>query len=327
MQVFAVIVLLASTPHAAAQGPSDQGPPSDSSNLDKLFAAGSYSKSPTIEVESRGSGQTFSRQPIHLVYLTLRGLAELPALMLETWGVPYKATYYGKEDFVTKKSSFPNGRVPVLMGFSKDGHLAQSSAIVRALARQAQIGGHDVDGSSGLVDALFETYKELFQSHTRWGKPFQIDSLKSGIKEGKTCKGSLDFKTSNNGGDYTAFEKSCMALRTFEDILEANEKAEPPFMNHLTRGVDPSYADLTIFLTLLELGEESDGIPDWGTALGLPYLQKLETHLIANERIAGYLSSDRRMPRIKKIDGDYVYFKSRFSPEVKEVKEIRGAEL
>ena len=65
-------------------------------------------------------------------YLTLRGLAELPVLMMEFTGLSYHATYLGREQMKEMKSTFPLGRVPVL---ELDGAvIAQSASIVRSQA-------------------------------------------------------------------------------------------------------------------------------------------------------------------------------------------------
>lgn len=89
-----------------------------------------------------------------LVYLALRGLGELPRVMvstnpqldlhvdvsdagrvpsqLEASGMPYEGIYYGKTDLVAAKPSLPLGRVPVLLDYDGQGNaLAQSGSIVR----------------------------------------------------------------------------------------------------------------------------------------------------------------------------------------------------
>jgi hypothetical protein len=196
---FALLAVCAGTSAHAAAAQSTSGTP----NLDALFAAGSYKKAKTVEVHKqtgdRGVNSMAGRgKTVELLYLTLRGLAELPVLIMEVAGQPYHAVYYGSEAFGEVKPTLPYGRVPVLTDFAgpsiKSGQvLAQSSSIVRFLATQAGFHGHEPH-KAALIDSLFETHKELFQSHARWGKPFQIDSLQAGIKEGKSCKGSLDFK-------------------------------------------------------------------------------------------------------------------------------------
>jgi hypothetical protein len=96
-------------------------PPIDT--LFQLLEEGSYGASSTIEI-TKGKDAEF-----HLYYLTIRALADLPALMLEYAGEPYEATYYGRKEFATVKSSFALGRVPVL---KHDGlELSQSNSIVR----------------------------------------------------------------------------------------------------------------------------------------------------------------------------------------------------
>ena len=104
---------------------------------------------------------------LHLKYLALRGLADLPALILEVGGVPYRATYFGKSDFMTMKPSFEFGRLPVL---EVEGHeVSQSATIVRFLAERAGLSGSTL-AEKVRADTLYETYKDLFVSHGVWGR-------------------------------------------------------------------------------------------------------------------------------------------------------------
>ena len=101
-----------------------------------VWAAGSYQDfQGTLHVRSSGD-RSPGGPPVRLVYLVLRGLGELPRVMLEASGMPYEGIYYGKADLVAAKPSLPLGRVPVLLDYDGQGNaLAQSGSIVRYLVR------------------------------------------------------------------------------------------------------------------------------------------------------------------------------------------------
>ena len=134
-----------------------------------LWAAGSYQDfNGTLVVRHHGD-RSPGGVPFKLVYLTLRGLGELPRIMLEATGMPYEGIYYGKTDLQGAKSSLPFGRVPVLENYDGRGNaLAQSAAIVRYLGSRTGLNGQNPH-ERARVDMVYETVQELFGSHAVWG--------------------------------------------------------------------------------------------------------------------------------------------------------------
>ena len=89
-------------------------------------------------VHRPGSGvHTRGTVPLTLEYFALRGLGELPRLILEASGLPYDCVFHYLEGDWKPRAAF--GQLPVL----HDGELtiSQSRAIVRYLARKACIDG------------------------------------------------------------------------------------------------------------------------------------------------------------------------------------------
>ena len=114
---------------------------SAAAGLDTLWSQGSYGKSSSVTVmkASSSGGSVVTGRPLELVYLTMRGLAEVPRLILEEAGLPYIGSYHGRESFKLLKPTLPLGRVPVLLDNGEV--IAQSSSIVRFLARKTGLDG------------------------------------------------------------------------------------------------------------------------------------------------------------------------------------------
>ena len=208
----ALLLLAASHPTPAA---------SAEPTLADVWAAGSYQDfDGTLKVTSAGEvppgyrpGR--SQPPVQLVYLALRGLAELPRLMLEVSGTPYTGIYHGKSDLVAAKPDLPLGRVPVLLNFDGDGGvLAQSATIVRHLSTRTGLAGASPTQRSQ-VDMAYETVKELFSS-----SQFDIAAMKAGVEAGEKLR--LHYRETSNRGDHSAWEKGGAALLTVEEMLAAN---------------------------------------------------------------------------------------------------------
>lgn len=180
----------------------------------------------------------------------------------------------------------------------------------------------------------YETINELFKQHSRWGKAFDAKALKAAVEasiDGTELRPGLTFRDTTNGGEYTAEAKSLMVLQTFESVLQ-NNGGTHLVARRLT------YADLALWCELDKLDEEW---PLWSTLSGAswhpgfpslatfkvghvppelltvqstfvltcwPDLQRAIEH---DAGLAGYLLSDRRMPRVeRRADGNYHYLKS-----------------
>lgn len=291
---------------------------SDSPDITHLHEAGSYGRSQqSVKVEKMPSTFVVNRfgervpqfkpgeeaKVMHLKYLTLRGLADLPALILEVGGIPYRATYYTKSEFNgVVKSKLEFGRLPVLEVERQE--LAQSASIMRYLATKAGLTGAS-EMERARVDALFETHKDLFVSHGVWGKSFDVEALKRGPTQGDSI---LHFRETSNRGEFTPFQKAAAALKTFEDVLAGSATG------YLVGG-NLSYVDLALWLQLHELGQEDKLGPGWADRLSFHQLGAFTTRLYENNlELVSFVNSGRRMPRVKFVDGDYVYQKEEVVP-------------
>ena len=265
--------------------------------LDKLFEAGSYARSSSVELSTGPS------PAIQIDYLTIRGLAELPVLILEATETPYTARFFSKEDFSKVKAKYPLGRLPVL-AVAGDGSdqsklfISQSSSITRYLAERCNLYGMDTPTRRARVDFLYETVQELMKA---------VDPAALANKTATSRR--LHYRETTNRAYYSAYEKASTALLTFEEILGASG-------GRFLLGDGLSYADLALYLQLNELSE-ADKFPKWHTVVGTPKLAAFVAAVEALAPIAAYLRSDRRMPRYEPrtvaFVTDYVYKADRFS--------------
>jgi len=263
-----------------------------------LWEAGGLEKAQTVVVQHQIGNADLPA--VHLQYFALRGLAELPRLILEESGTPYVGTYYGRKDFADVKPALPLGRVPVLLDFDGQGTmLAQSAAIVRHLARKVGLAG-GTEQEVALADMLYETHQELFVTHGVWGKVFDPHALK------KVSGETLAYRVTTNGGNYTLYQTSHAALATFEDQLV---KTGGPYLC----GAALTFVDLALWATLAEV-EEEDNFPGALLALGFEALATFKEAVERRPNILAYVNSERRLPRSKKVGGDYRYVSGRFEP-------------
>jgi glutathione S-transferase len=181
---------------AALLAPAAAGQDPEALTRADVWAAGSYQDfQGTLHVRHHGD-RSPGGPPVRLVYLALRGLGELPRVMLEASGMPYEGVYYGKADLVAAKPSLPLGRVPILLDYDGQGNaLAQSGSIVRYLGTRTGLGGGN-KFEVAQVDMAFESVKELFGA--RW---FNITALKEGLAEGKQPE--KHFRETSNRGEHT----------------------------------------------------------------------------------------------------------------------------
>jgi len=252
---------------------------------------------PILQPPPNSDGAGPGAPALHLHYLALRGLADLPALILEAADLPYRATYYGKADFVAnQKAKFEFGRLPVLVVEGVE--VSQSGSIVRLLARKGGLAGGS-EAEEARADSLFETWKDIFVSHGVWGRAFDIDALKAGSKQ-TPRDAMLHLRETSNRGDYTAFQKAAVALKTFEELLVASSSG-------FLVGGNMTYVDLALWQKLHELGQPDNMGDGWADQLQVPVLGKFATRIGSNPKVAAFVHSGRRMQRIKRVDGDYVY--------------------
>jgi len=305
---------------------------SSNPDLAHLYEAGSFSKAKqTVQVEQMPAAFTTNRfgdrvpqlKPdedapnplLHLKYMALRGLADLPAMIMECGQLAYRATYFTREEFQATKPSLEFGRLPVLNteGFE----ISQSSSIVRFLADKSGLAGQ-TPMERARVDVLFETIKDLFVIHSTWGKAFDVDALRKGPVHGEPV---LHFRDTSNRGEYSAFQKAASALQTFEEILTASASG------YLV-GANLTYVDLALWQKLQDLGQPDNLGQGWADKLGMPQLGAFVTRLYEkNVQLASFVSSGRRMPRIRRVENDYMFIRDSPIPEPSVPRLERSHEL
>lgn len=263
-------------------------------NLKKLKRQGNFGSSTTVRVH------TGSNPDYELDYFTLRSLADLPVLMLEFTETPYAATYYNRQDFLDLvKEKLPTGRLPVLRHHGLE--IAQSSTIVRYIASQTGLAGEG-PSEQFKVDMAYETIKELFSSHQNIR--FNATNLQAGLHDFMLTGNKIPhFRNTANRAEYDDFTKSAVVLKTFDDWILEKKNGGPFLVGHR-----PTYADLALFLEL-EKAHESD-LPNLLQVLTSLHLFRLREHYMefnTNFHVSQYLSSDRRMPRFERRNGDYQY--------------------
>ena len=203
-------------------------------------------------------------------YFPIRGLAELPRLIMEVGGLQYKNTY--PSDWPKEKSHTPFGQVPILTErhlsprdkTTQVGHdfkLAQSGAITRYLARKVGLAG-----SSEQEIAMIESiYESLVDIRTHWLKAYYAADIDK--------PRAMDHFFHDNFINWTLF---------FERFLD---KHSGDFILHDRM----NYADLLLFILCDSWLEYR---PDILSAR--PSMKKVYTNVKQNPRILSYLSSDRR---------------------------------
>ena len=271
----------------------------------EVLEAGSTKNAPTVVTNPEiGASAEYK-----LIYMTLRGLGDLPHLCAEFYGLKYSMLHVGAADMKALKPLLPFGRVPVLLapgGNGKTFALAQSGAIVRHLYRKASstpmastplLFSPMAEEHLAMADMWYEQVKESFGAGP-WGKVFNISALRDATAADLEAA-PTHYRDTRNGGTYTPFEASIVALRTFEEQIRAGGGT-------LTGGA-VSYADLALFLQLWELLEE-DNFPAALSQLQLPRLRDFVAELAANKKMAGFLAH-KRMPRNAPWDGGYAAFK------------------
>ena len=245
---------------------------------------------PKVVLRHRPSGRALGSNDDDSVavleYLALRGLGEVPRLLLEVAGVDYDCVLYfhggagggsGRvvssvnPDWQARKGSTPFGKLPVyrgpeLGGQAKGLQLAESSAIARHLARVHGLAGRGAEEQAH-CDMLFEASKSV--PLVRGG--FLIES---------------DFAA-------TPSVEDCAATAAFLRALQSSlQPASGLFV-----GAGVTLADLAIFNTLETMDEARPGCLG---AMGLLDLEAFRFKVRQLPRVAAYLASERRMPATSK---------------------------
>lgn len=121
---------------------------------------------PGTKVKQYKVGKARGEKGLVLIYLCIRGLGEIPRLMLAECGAAYThlASPMGESQAVSCewRQRSPNGLTPVLsgLGIPRSAPISQSGTVVRFLAQRYGMAG--VTELEGLyADVLFETTKDL----------------------------------------------------------------------------------------------------------------------------------------------------------------------
>ena len=211
-----------------------------------------------VEPKQYKKGQQRGEEPLMFAYLAIRGLGEVPRLMLAEAGAAYThvAATMAESQAVSLewRARSPNGLMPMLsgLGVPRATPMSQSGAIVRFLARR-----YGMDGASELdainADVLYETAKDF----------------SSGSKQ------ILD-----DDGEKDAPKGPWALVKRLEVMLEASPSA-------LDSAAALTYGQMALLNALIKL----DAVQP-GSVLSIsPALEEFRVAAVARPRIAAYLAS------------------------------------
>jgi len=217
-------------------------------------------------------------KPLVFAYLAIRGLGEVPRLMLAEAGAAYEhiAATMGEDQAVSlewRKRS-PNGLMPMMsgLGVPRSAPMSQSSAIIRFLARK-----YGMCGADGLeearVDTLFETAKDFSNNKQLVTDEKEIDPSQAKLP-------------------------AALAKRIESMLQDMGSAADD------SAGLN--YGQIQLFHTLNICEETKPGC----LAKLSPALDSFQKAMTARPRIAAYLASPMRFPKTCNevgIDGGYSY--------------------
>ena len=169
---------------------------------------------PRVVAKARFSGKDQAPKELH--YFCLRGLGELPRLLLEASETPYDSImYFGKGEY---KEFAPFGQLPVYKGSELDDGLAQSGSICRHIARETGLDG-DTPSEQAKQDMVSELAKDISGKKEVVHADGPLDPKYEGLLQGASkllkASGGVYFSGSKLGyGDVCMFH----SLHTIEEI-------------------------------------------------------------------------------------------------------------
>jgi len=202
-------------------------------------------------------------------YFPIRGLAELPRLIMEVGGITYKNTY--PTDWPKEKSHTPFGQVPLLIErqinpkdktqIGPEFKLAQSGAISRYLARKIGLAG----SSEHEVATIESIYESLVDIRTYWLKAYYAADM----DKPKAIE--------------TFFQENFLNWSTFFEKFLDKHSGDFIIKDRM------SYADLLLFILC-------DGWLEYRPDIlsARPYMKKVYNSVKNHPRVVAYLKSDRR---------------------------------
>ena len=133
-------------------------------------------KRPASVVTFTGGAGEESHPSITLEYFALRGLGELPRLILEATGTPYHSVFHFGDSEYKEYTAF--GQLPLLRD-SELGKLllVESAAIVRHLARRLCIDGATLE-EKAKIDMYYELSRDIFSKAAGVYDPKHADAQK-----------------------------------------------------------------------------------------------------------------------------------------------------
>jgi len=225
--------------------------------------------------------------PKTLHYFALRGLGEIPRLLLEYTETPYNSVmYFGTNEY---KQFAPFGQMPCYQGpeLGEGNVIAQSAAICRHIARETGIWGTSLQ-EIALQDMLWEAGKDIMGKlelvHKEGPVDERFDGLLQGLirlkKEGKClseCNRSYGEGANLGYGEIGVFHSlySIMEIKPgffdpYPELLRfANAIAETPTINRYLQ------SPRRMPLTQNEMGKGSTG------ATGYTYISDLKSESVA----------------------------------------------
>lgn len=270
---------LAATIAAAEAAPADE----------KVTGLGSgtasiYFKVPGISPppwENYAEHPKVGEKPLVLAYFAIRGLGEVPRLLLAEAGAAYEhIAITGGETQANSlewRTRSPNGLLPMMsgLGVPRSAPLSESSAIIRFLARKYGMAGAD-ELEAARIDTLFETAKDLADKKAHITNE---DEGSSGLSE-------VQLPTT-------------LAKRVEEMLNDmAPAKDDSAVFN---------YGQIQLLQFLLSCDEVTPGC----VAKLSPALEEFRKTAAARPRIAAYLASPMHFPPTRKelgdVEGGYAY--------------------
>lgn len=264
----------------------------------QLWAAGGLRQTGRMHAIFRG-GPADKEPCFRLKYFVIRGLAELPQLLLEESGAAYEMELLGMQTFLDAKSSCgPFGRMPLLVNYDGKGNdLAQTPAITRFLASKLGFAGTD-EVSKAEVDMVHCQFQDTF------GNAEQYKA--SALKDAKGVEVPTWSETSR-ANELTICQRSLAALQCFEEVLK---KSGTGFLV----GTSLTYVDVALFLALFDL-DEQENVPSsgWKWTEAFPQLAGFSKMMSARPAIQAFITSSRRMPRM--APPNYLYVEGNLCPK------------
>lgn len=203
-------------------------------------------------------------------YFPIRGLAELPRLIMEVGGISYKNTY--PTDWSKEKSHTTFGQIPILIEkqvnprdkttqIGQEFTLPQSGAISRYLSRKVGLAGSS-EHETAMIESIYESLVDI---RTHWLKAYyaaDVDKAKA-----------MNTFFQENFVNWSSF---------FERFLDKHS-------GDFILGDKMNYADLLLFILC-------DGWLEYRHDIlhARPYMKKVYTSVKDHPKVVEYIKSDRR---------------------------------